>query len=818
MIKYGLTLAFIVLVPSLMSEEVYLEKIPWTGDWLPLNENNLVQGDRFMGYPGPLVKFQMAFPAELSENSIFFEENYMFDPAAPNWYGHCDGWAAASILYDDPGEVIVDGIKFFIPEVRALLTVSRADNGVLPLGNAGGVSAKQFDSLLKNNIVNNKSIIFDLAIGEEKWNYPVAGYEIFESTAGNGDTVYDVKLIFTQPISMIKQLEINFNPFFQAEYRYLKKLDGTFEWLSEENPELAWLPREPFFVDNWQSFNNRHIYPDLVQYFSGQESQGALDLIDLQEPNDSRSEAFSLKENITLSCVTANDRDFFKFLNSASVDESYTLFVYDGPEIQWRLYHSGSEELVDSGFGEKNLEFLTESPGEYILEVFSEQAEPSFYGLKTSNRSEIYLRENQFSNEICINIQDELIPYTNGFQRYEMAPYSTISIPSTQQANRILFGDKTVQFSPIHYSNISSNQGTTLPQYLVQKKSNVRTFPHVAHLFGWQTEIFVQAPQSGSEYLLRIFDKEGLQIEEQRHQVSGEQKTIDLGFINLYKNPPTGYWFSIEEINHKPFLSEVRFLQNELGEGITFYLDDFRNGFGQEFSSFLYSQSTGWNGLAIVNTSIRENEILARIKNNNGQEKARVAFYLKAKEKILTVVDELFEGVEIVNGDFLEVFGNFPIVGLQVGHAYNAGINGAFLHNDKLDHKPETVILNGSWTVEVLNKSNLFQHVLFEGYDTNGNLIGRFNTDIGKPVRPFSKNQFQMAHILENGITYGDIASISHFIISIPDDVILRYGLTQSYGEIALHSTYQTPQLTKMLDKSKVRKGKKIYDVKEFLK
>ena len=97
---------------------------------------------------------------------------------SPNWYGTCNGWAAAAIQFPEPDPMVVNGVKIFSSEARAYLAAIWKDNIEVRLGNyeEGGITAESFDKVLTDYIAQNIPLVFDVDSGVESWNYPVSGF------------------------------------------------------------------------------------------------------------------------------------------------------------------------------------------------------------------------------------------------------------------------------------------------------------------------------------------------------------------------------------------------------------------------------------------------------------------------------------------------------------------------------------------------------------------------------------------------------------------------------------------------------------------
>lgn len=96
-----------------------------------------------------------------------------------NWYGHCNGWAAASIRHAEPQKiVVVNGVRFTPADIKGLLAELYMYNdhemlaGIDSTLNAGALHA-----ILANWLGRGSHpIAMDGDPTEEKWNYPIYAF------------------------------------------------------------------------------------------------------------------------------------------------------------------------------------------------------------------------------------------------------------------------------------------------------------------------------------------------------------------------------------------------------------------------------------------------------------------------------------------------------------------------------------------------------------------------------------------------------------------------------------------------------------------
>lgn len=126
--------------------------------------------------------------------------------SSPSWMGYCNAWAYASLFFDEPKAVDVpveiEGKSFVIPfgasDVKALLILNAqrvqdsagsVTGGFAGQCNLSGVCSKGLNpAAIHLYLVEmlgraRRGVIMDLQAGQEKWNYPVFGFEATDVTS-----------------------------------------------------------------------------------------------------------------------------------------------------------------------------------------------------------------------------------------------------------------------------------------------------------------------------------------------------------------------------------------------------------------------------------------------------------------------------------------------------------------------------------------------------------------------------------------------------------------------------------------------------------
>lgn len=111
-------------------------------------------------------------------------------PGLESWFGHCNGWAAAAVLYREPRAAATAGSQSFpvaeqkailselAMEVRADFFGSRNEDNNSSSQTFQDVAPDVFFLVLTNYVGNGLGLIIDRYTGNQVWNHPLAGYRI----------------------------------------------------------------------------------------------------------------------------------------------------------------------------------------------------------------------------------------------------------------------------------------------------------------------------------------------------------------------------------------------------------------------------------------------------------------------------------------------------------------------------------------------------------------------------------------------------------------------------------------------------------------
>lgn len=177
-----------VCLSSRGSDSAFLKKMPWSGYWWSRREGKLAKGWASHA-ESPMQRYDRYVMSRTGNNpgAQAWEQKNHCNPTAPSWWGHCNGWAAASIMEPEPCRTrMLNGITFTVADQKALLSEMCMDVRALFYGNRQNdislatqdIRPDRFHRLLIENIKKRgRGIVADTSWSRSVWNFPICGYE-----------------------------------------------------------------------------------------------------------------------------------------------------------------------------------------------------------------------------------------------------------------------------------------------------------------------------------------------------------------------------------------------------------------------------------------------------------------------------------------------------------------------------------------------------------------------------------------------------------------------------------------------------------------
>jgi hypothetical protein len=244
--------------------------VPWRGFWWPF------KGQPLSGTSNsPMVKYDRFVRARSGSgsNSAAWENSRHFSRGIW-WEGHCNGWAASSILRSEPKYSRYDsstGITFSVSDIKGLL--SEADSCVNSsfFGHrysGSGADSSDIDPVLFHKTITyyvgslRKPIVMDYHNDAVVDNHVVSGYSLTINQIGTYN--YRVTAVLRMHNYDSFRTDVpGIAPIYNRTYQYTLRKDASGNivggsWLSE-NPDFVWVPlssgncsgRNPWIKDNW---------------------------------------------------------------------------------------------------------------------------------------------------------------------------------------------------------------------------------------------------------------------------------------------------------------------------------------------------------------------------------------------------------------------------------------------------------------------------------------------------------------------------------------------------------------------------------------
>lgn len=258
---------------AMVSAVVY----PWRGFWWPYKSGRLYRGSA-----SPLAKYDRYVQARTGTNpgaQAWEASNHK--PTGLAWSGHCNGWAAASIMRREPRNPVrdpVSGVVFSVSDLKGILSekdkcIRLAFFGHRYNGNPGDDLTDIYPGEFHNTLlyyigVLKKPIAIDYMQGEGVENNVVSAYTMkIHKTEANAYNIEATLRIHEYDGQRTNKPGIA--PSYAKVYKYKIWVDDQGQiingvWLSQ-NPDFLWAPLGP----NQCGTANPMVTEDWIQKITG---------------------------------------------------------------------------------------------------------------------------------------------------------------------------------------------------------------------------------------------------------------------------------------------------------------------------------------------------------------------------------------------------------------------------------------------------------------------------------------------------------------------------------------------------------------------
>lgn len=759
------------------------ESMPWNGAYLARVLDQLVHGEEYRGYPGPLVKMYDVLGYGTNNPGIDTELLEHVYRDAPLWHGVCNGWAVASTNYDEPESLVIRGVKFFPAEVKAILTGIFKSNSANFLSDTdpefGGMSARSFEEVLQKRIIDNQAmVIFDEDYTDEVWNYPVYGFD--RTSEVNGEWTEVTATIYYGTLVSMEQADVTGLPLLTPvdyTYRYKTASNSDYEWTGESqinHPALAWTSSQPYIQGSWFMFANHHYdlthYDRLLALANSDDNK-----VDRFEPNDSAPSAFRLTGEVAMGSLLPGDVDYFALPLAAGDRLNLAFSVYDGLPVDLAVMTADGTELYsEAAVATIDLGALIEQAGwsgELRVRLSPSEAgqnKDSYYQFLFSEDTSSFETGAVEANDlavVAVNTRDRQATLGgNALVNSENIPaYGSAAVTSIP-TNAVLRADERVVWS-------ETEQGA----YGMQKKyhrDHQRTMPyivpHMTFRSDWSTHLDITAASDAYPVNLAVYADDGVLL--QRVGLPLTELQFSGSLANLLDPQTRRYaaWFELETDEQNRLDGVAAFVN---GAGIPLRVDIQSNPRIGEMVVFdLKSRFEGGTGVSVVNVADVDNEVQYRVVDPDGAVIANGFMSLGPGDRWLASVSTL-SPEPLTDKHLFYMHAQYPVdaVAVQIRRAPNL-LYAHRVMSTAIDPLSETYITvpadreQSHLLFANLNSSRA--RPFFRGYDHDGFLHGEFNIDIDKPLDANETRLVPVSQILQEGVRITDVDAITHFRIT----------------------------------------------------
>lgn len=754
--------------------EYEADNLPWNGWYYPTTKNQMVLGEEYRGYPGPLPKFLYALGLGTNHPSIDWELLHNVDRDGEDWWGMCNGWAVAAVDYEEPQPLVVNGVKLFPGDLKAILAAIYKNNSIVTFGSLGGSTARDFERMLYDVIADKgRTVVVDVDISNEVWNYPVAGFQRTSTNMGEWTNVelvvtYAQLLVMpdTDDIGIFVPNRVTYN------YRINNQFPETYEWLGEPEarPRVAWVSRKPYSQGVWFAEANHYFSPNTYDDLLAMAAD-ANAMQDLQEPNDSTAEAFPLNNDVLLSSLPVGDVDYYRTYLEAGERLLVDLEVYDGGDLRLRVLNQDQNALLEeTGIETYRVDTAVNQAGWYYVEVSAATNElrDSFYKL---NFPYDY---SGFDKETMVGT----------FAETNLRAINTDDVAGPLSGNGVLAGkgSAVINLDTLHdvvksevktvwAEETDGPLGRTKRYHLDHVRQMPYVVPHLTCQNGWKTLLELARRNLDGPVDANVYNASGELLQTVSIPFEGAFYTGDFSKLLSPAAAASGAWFELISDHQNPISGHAAFL-NGLGDAIKIdVVSRPRHGLLKVFD--LKDLGDGGTGIVLVNTSDFESEILYRLVDGENESLITGQFILQPGEKYVSTVRNLV-GQDVEADYTLNLHSQYAVDSMVIHYRVAPRqLYGHRMFGEFLDQLNETYISMPVDDVELDQVSFLFQNpgtrstqLIFEGYNQDGVLQGQFQIVLGQALQPRAFKFASLAQILANGIPAGanaDYESITHF-------------------------------------------------------
>lgn len=185
-------------------------------------------------------------------------------------------------------------------------------------------------------------------------------------------------------------------------------------------------------------------------------------------------------------------------------------------------------------------------------------------------------------------------------------------------------------------------------------------YPHVANQQAWWTGIVAYNPSTADcDMTITPYTVEGTALDTSTITVAGKEK-----YIGLVKNldlPEQTAWFRIDA--SRP-ISGFELFSTLDNRQLAAYAE--KSGAGAKTGVFPKLETSGWTGIAFVNTEATSATVTLTAYNNSGTAIAGHTISLNGYEKVVSMAEQIFAPASISGATYIAFSSNRNVVGFQL--------------------------------------------------------------------------------------------------------------------------------------------------------
>lgn len=257
---------------------VSAENLPWRGFWW-----SFAGGKLHSGPESPLAKYDRYVSSRTGQPSLAqIWESVKHQPDGNPWSGHCNGWAASSIIRPEPKEGFTDpvsGVTFTVGDLKGILASQDNCAQAAFFGNRyNGWRGETMDDIYPGDFHNvilyyigqmRKPVAMDRFRNASVDNHVASGFDM--KMRREGDHVDVTTVLNMHKYDAGPEKPPGPAPVYTKEFKYRLWLGAKGEvikaqWLTQNNPDFIWVPLAPLECDHANPYVTEDWVRQIMRY------------------------------------------------------------------------------------------------------------------------------------------------------------------------------------------------------------------------------------------------------------------------------------------------------------------------------------------------------------------------------------------------------------------------------------------------------------------------------------------------------------------------------------------------------------------------